>query len=53
MRAKLMFGAGDVGVKDVPDARLIDFTDALVLPVDQTAPTYPPPERCGLHRRTE
>ena len=30
MRATLMYGAGDVRVEDVPDARLIDSTDALV-----------------------
>jgi threonine dehydrogenase-like Zn-dependent dehydrogenase len=30
MRATLMYGAGDVRVEDVPDARLIDPTDALV-----------------------
>jgi threonine dehydrogenase-like Zn-dependent dehydrogenase len=30
MRAALMYGAGDVRVEDVPDARLIDPTDALV-----------------------
>ena len=30
MRAALMYGAGDVRVEDVPDARLIDSTDALV-----------------------
>jgi threonine dehydrogenase-like Zn-dependent dehydrogenase len=30
MRAALMFGAGDVRVQDVPDARLIKPTDALV-----------------------
>jgi threonine dehydrogenase-like Zn-dependent dehydrogenase len=30
MRATLMYGAGDVRVEDVADARLIDSTDALV-----------------------
>ena len=30
MRATLMYGAGDVRVEDVPDAGLIDSTDALV-----------------------
>ena len=30
MRATLMYGAGDVRVEDVPDARLFDATDALV-----------------------
>jgi threonine dehydrogenase-like Zn-dependent dehydrogenase len=30
MRATLMYGAGDVRVEDVPDAQLIDSTDALV-----------------------
>src|SRR4029453_9139423 len=30
MRATLMYGAGDVRVEDVPDAGLIDPTDALV-----------------------
>ena len=30
MRATLMYGAGDVRVEDVPDARLIEPTDALV-----------------------
>jgi threonine dehydrogenase-like Zn-dependent dehydrogenase len=30
MRATLMYGAGDVRVEDVPDARLIESTDALV-----------------------
>jgi threonine dehydrogenase-like Zn-dependent dehydrogenase len=30
MRATLMYAAGDVRVEDVPDARLIDPTDALV-----------------------
>ena len=29
MRATLMYGAGDVRVETVPDARLIDPTDAL------------------------
>jgi threonine dehydrogenase-like Zn-dependent dehydrogenase len=30
MRATVMYGAGDVRVEDVPDARLIDPTDAIV-----------------------
>jgi threonine dehydrogenase-like Zn-dependent dehydrogenase len=30
MRATVMYGAGDVRVEDVPDARLVDRTDALV-----------------------
>src|SRR5215217_5073694 len=30
MRATLMFGANDVRVEDVPDARLIEASDALV-----------------------
>lgn len=30
MRATLMYGAGDVRVEDVPDAGLIESTDALV-----------------------
>jgi threonine dehydrogenase-like Zn-dependent dehydrogenase len=30
MRATVMFGAGDVRIEDVPDARLVDPTDALV-----------------------
>src|SRR5204862_3998460 len=30
MRATVMYGAADVRVEDVPDARLIDPTDALV-----------------------
>src|SRR5437762_8393733 len=30
MRATVMYGAGDVRVEDVPDARLIEPTDALV-----------------------
>ena len=30
MRATVMYEAGDVRVEDVPDARLIDSTDALV-----------------------
>ena len=30
MRATVMYGAGDVRVEDLPDARLIDSTDALV-----------------------
>ena len=30
MRATVMFGAGDVRIKDVPDARLIEPTDAVV-----------------------
>jgi threonine dehydrogenase-like Zn-dependent dehydrogenase len=30
MRATVMYGAGDVRVEDVPDARLIESTDALV-----------------------
>jgi len=30
MRATVMFGAGDVRIEDVPDARLIEPTDALV-----------------------
>jgi threonine dehydrogenase-like Zn-dependent dehydrogenase len=30
MRATVMYGAGDVRVEDVPDARLIEETDALV-----------------------
>ena len=30
MRATVMYGAGDVRVEDVADARLIDPTDALV-----------------------
>lgn len=30
MRATLMFGAGDVRVEDVPDARLVEPTDALM-----------------------
>src|SRR6186713_332258 len=30
MRATVMYAAGDVRVEDVPDARLVDATDALV-----------------------
>jgi threonine dehydrogenase-like Zn-dependent dehydrogenase len=30
MRATVMYGAGDVRVEDVPDARLVETTDALV-----------------------
>jgi threonine dehydrogenase-like Zn-dependent dehydrogenase len=30
MRATVMYGAGDVRVEDVPDARLVESTDALV-----------------------
>ena len=30
MRATLMYGAGDVRVENVPDAQLIEQTDALV-----------------------
>ena len=30
MRATVMYGAGDVRVEDVPDAGLIESTDALV-----------------------
>ena len=30
MRATVMYGAGDVRVDDVPDARLVDPTDALI-----------------------
>jgi threonine dehydrogenase-like Zn-dependent dehydrogenase len=30
MRATIMYGAGDVRVEEVPDANLIDSTDALV-----------------------
>ena len=30
MRATLMYGAGDVRVETVPDARLVDPTDAVV-----------------------
>ena len=30
MRATVMYGAGDVRIEDVPDARLIEPTDALV-----------------------
>ena len=31
MRATIMFGAGDVRIEDVPDARLVEPTDALVI----------------------
>ncbi len=31
MRATLMFGAGDVRIENVPDAGIIDPTDAVVL----------------------
>src|SRR5829696_9175478 len=31
MRASVMFGAGDVRIEDVPDARLVEPTDALVI----------------------
>ena len=31
MRATVMYGAGDVRVEDVPDAHLIEPTDALVV----------------------
>ncbi|HRE28738.1 MAG TPA: alcohol dehydrogenase catalytic domain-containing protein, partial [Anaerolineales bacterium] len=31
MRATIMYGAGDVRVETVPDARLIEPTDALVV----------------------
>ena len=31
MRATVMHGAGDVRVEDVPDARLVEPTDALVV----------------------
>ena len=30
MRATVMYGAGDVRVQEVPDARLVEPTDALV-----------------------
>jgi threonine dehydrogenase-like Zn-dependent dehydrogenase len=30
MRATVMYGAGDVRVENVPDARLVEATDALV-----------------------
>jgi len=30
MRATVMFGAGDVRIENVPDARLVEPTDALV-----------------------
>src|SRR3989441_12589606 len=30
MRATVLYGAGDVRIENVPDARLIDSTDALV-----------------------
>src|SRR6266568_1123646 len=30
MRATVMYGAGDVRIEDVPDARLVEPTDALV-----------------------
>src|SRR6476661_87202 len=30
MRATIMYGAGDVRIEDVPDAHLIESTDALV-----------------------
>ena len=30
MRATVMYGAGEVRVDDVPDARLVEPTDALV-----------------------
>ncbi len=31
MRATVMYGAGDVRIETVPDARLIESTDALVV----------------------
>ncbi len=31
MRATVMYGAGDVRIESVPDARLIEATDALVV----------------------
>jgi len=37
MRATVMFGAGDVRIENVPDARLIEPTDALV--IDSTRDT--------------
>jgi threonine dehydrogenase-like Zn-dependent dehydrogenase len=30
MRATLMYGAGDVRIENVPDARLVEPTDALI-----------------------
>jgi len=30
MRATVMYGAGDVRIENVPDARLVELTDALV-----------------------
>ena len=30
MRATVMFGAGDVRIENVPDARVVEPTDALV-----------------------
>ena len=30
MRATVMFGAGDVRIENVPDARLVESTDAVV-----------------------
>ena len=30
MRATVMYGAGDVRIENVPDARLVEVTDALV-----------------------
>jgi threonine dehydrogenase-like Zn-dependent dehydrogenase len=31
MRATVMFGRGDVRIEDVPDARLVEPTDAVVV----------------------
>jgi threonine dehydrogenase-like Zn-dependent dehydrogenase len=30
MRATVMFGAGDVRIEDVPDAKILEPTDAMV-----------------------
>ena len=44
MRATVMYGAGEVRVEDVPDARLIEPTDALV--------RVTPAAICGSDRST-
>ena len=38
MRATLLYGAGDVRVETVPDAEIVEPTDAVINPGDQALP---------------
>jgi hypothetical protein len=50
MRATVMFGAGDVRIENVPDAQLIEPTDAVVWLTERFTPCrWAKTMRCWRH----